>query len=188
MMKKLYYSLITMLFCLVINPPSWARTYTLGVVSSGWPGYSAVQVAKNKGFWKTQGVDVELILYSRIPDYINAIINRRAELCFMPLPSLVDFRKGGDELIYLGTILVSKPGDSIVVVKKSLVNQSLKGQFFGIPGNESFGKTIAANYLQKVNNKLSDVKLVYMSAEDLSKNPVYSAFVLIPTRLISLVQ
>jgi len=169
MNKQILLFLVIITLNLGLNPAQ-ARTYRVGAVSTGWPGYAAVQVAKNKGFWKAQGIDVQVHLYTRIPDYINAMINKRVDISFIPLPSLVDFRKNGNNLIYLGTSIVSKPGDSIVIVKKDLVNQSLKGMRFGIPGNESFGKTIAANYLKKVNTRLSDVKLIYISAEELSIN------------------
>lgn len=145
-----------------------AAEYTLGLLPMvGWSEY---RVAEVKGFWEKQGVTIKVVDYVSPSDSARAGAQRRVDLTPMPLTYIVSFQEGGAaDAVYLGTLSIADD-HKFLVIKKDLVNKSLKGMtvgnFLPCPANDF----LIANYLKSVNTSFADIRQVEMDSTNLEAN------------------
>jgi NitT/TauT family transport system substrate-binding protein len=144
-----------------------ARTYKIGMVP--WIGWSPNNVADVKGFWKAQGLDVQVINYANPTETHTALINQRVDLINVMMGSVVGFYMKDSPCVMVAELDWSTGGDKLVV-KKGLDPQALKGQPFGVYTSEPSILFFLNQYLAEHQVKLSDVNLVEMDVEDLAVN------------------
>lgn len=145
-----------------------AAEYSLGLLPQvGWSEY---RVADVKGFWEKQGVTIKIVDYMWPTDSARAGAQRRIDLTPMPFTYLVSFQDGGAaDAVYLGTLSITDL-HKYLIIKKDLVNKSLKGQIVGnfllCPANDF----LIAAYLKSVNTSFADIRQVEMNADALEAN------------------
>lgn len=160
--------LATMAISIVFISNVWtasARTYKLmHMAHAVWVPVDAVW---KQGFWKKQGLDIEITVYSTVTDIINAVKYKRGDIYCTNLPSALAALN--EETVYLGTMSLWAGGYQIVI-RPELVGKKLKGHTVGILGSDPPGHTALDGYLKKIGLEKGDVRVVGISNENLVKN------------------
>lgn len=157
---------------LLIGSLVWAaETYTLGFIPLvGWSHY---KVAEVKGFWEKQGVTVTLIDYINPIDTSHGVVQRYFDLTPLPMAVMGLYRDAGvTDSVYLGTLNIADY-TKYVVIKKDLVNKSLKGQTVGTFLIDQANSFLLSTYLKSVGTSLLDIRQVEMFADDLEANFIH---------------
>ena len=145
-----------------------AESYKLGMLPIvGWSYY---KVAEVKGFWEKQGITVELVDYATPIDTTRGGIQRLVDMKPSLIGTISNYRDNGvADAVYLGTLSVANH-HKYLILKENLRNQSLKGKTIGTFLDTPENTYLLANYLNTVDTKLEDVRLVAMNPLDLEAN------------------
>ena len=171
-MKKALYVMIVMGSVFVGALQVAAATYKIGM----WPliGWAEYRVAKVKGFWEKQGVTVEIVEYLSSLDYTRGYNQERFEFGPSPMPFIADDRNSGvSDSIYLGTFSIADR-DKYFIIKKDLVNKSLKGQTIGTFSSDIANDFLLTTYLNTVNTHLADIRQVEMNPDEVEANFIHN--------------
>ncbi len=164
-MKKLLYGLVAGVFALGVLGASSASAEPLRLAHSTWVGYGPFYIAKEKGFFKDEGIDVELIVIEdtkiRIPTLAAGKIDALATTVDTILPYISDKQK----FTYIFAIDDSNGGDGIVANKDIKTIADLKGKKVGY-SEGSTSQFYLAVLLKEAGLSLSDIDSVNMSAGD----------------------
>jgi NitT/TauT family transport system substrate-binding protein len=155
---------LTLLF---LTGVAHARTYKIATAT--WIGWSPNNVADVKGFWKAQGLEVEVLNYPNPVEAYAALANQRVDIINTMIGSGVGFYLKGTPCAILAELDWSMGGDRLVL-KKGLDPQALKGQPFGVYASEPSLLFFLHQYLSAHQMKLSEVNLVEMDGENLAIN------------------
>lgn len=132
---------------------------------SDWPGWVAWYVADQKGFFKKHGADVKLVWFANYTDSIGALSSGQLDANSQTWSdTLGPLAKG----LPLKAILVndnSAGNDALMVSPKITSFAQLKGKKVALE-QYSISHFVLATALAKNGMKLSDVKLVNLSAGD----------------------
>lgn len=132
---------------------------------SDWPGWVAWYVADQKGFFKKHGADVKLVWFANYTDSIGALSSGQLDANSQTWSdTLGPLAKG----LPLKAILVndnSAGNDALMVSPKITSFAQLKGKKVALE-QFSVSHFVLATALAKNGMKLSDVKLVNLSAGD----------------------
>ncbi len=159
---------IVFMICIFFMPTINAKTYKLLHMSH--IAWSTAQVADVKGFWKKQGLDIEVVIYLTTKDIINAVKYKRGDFYLGNLPTIL--KPLNNKSVFLGSAMMWG-GGYIMVIKKELLHQNMTGMNVGVVGGDSPGEIVLSNYLKKSGHTVSDVKIVPLNNDDLVKNFVY---------------
>ncbi len=138
-----------------------ARKYRVGMVH--WAAYSPLNVAAAQGFWKEQGIEVEVVNYVD-----NAILNsdlqsRKIDMALDMVGSWVDLYMQGTPLTVLGETDWSNGGDKIILKNSVTDLNSLKGQKIGVYLKLLSVEFFLGRYLAENNLKFTDFEVVQAS-------------------------
>ncbi|MHB1946788.1 MAG: ABC transporter substrate-binding protein [Gammaproteobacteria bacterium] len=124
------------------------------------PNHAPLFVAKERGFFKEQGLDVELIAPSDPADPPKLVAAGKADIAITYEPQFMQQVDNGLPLIRIGT-LIDKPLNCLVVLKDSSIKsiKDLKGKTIGY-SNGNMDSTILKVMLNKNNLQLSDIKQI----------------------------
>ncbi len=139
---------------------------TLKVAYSDWPGYTILEVAKQKGWFKDAGIDVEMDWFDYLPSIDAFTANKVDGVCIVGTDALVtgagpkgtkskfiallDFSEGSD-------MIVGKPGINSI--------KDLKGQKIGIEVT-LVEHLLLLEALKRNGMTQSDVELINTSTND----------------------
>ncbi|HET6787205.1 MAG TPA: ABC transporter substrate-binding protein, partial [Aquabacterium sp.] len=132
---------------------------------SDWPGWVAWYVAEQKGFFKKHGADVKLVWFANYTDSISALSAGQLDANSQTWSDTMGPLAKG---IPVKTILVndnSAGNDALVVGAKIKSFADLKGKTVALE-EFSVSHFILVNALAKNGLKVSDVKIVNLSAGD----------------------
>ncbi|WP_022981697.1 ABC transporter substrate-binding protein, partial [Ideonella sp. B508-1] len=132
---------------------------------SDWPGWVAWYVAEQKGFFKKHGADVKLVWFANYTDSISALSAGQLDTNSQTWSDTMGPLAKG---VPLKTILVndnSAGNDALMVSPKIKSFADLKGKSIALE-QFSVSHFILVNALAKHGMKLSDVKIVNLSAGD----------------------
>jgi ABC-type nitrate/sulfonate/bicarbonate transport system substrate-binding protein len=73
----------------MVGNTAYAETYKIGTTL--WIGFSPTNIADAKGFWKAQGLDVEVITYKNPIEMNNAFTYKRLDI----VAGMIGSRVGG---------------------------------------------------------------------------------------------
>lgn len=79
-----------------------ARSYKIG--THHWIGFSPNDVAHAKGFWKSQGLDIELVNFTSERDACNALVNKRVDIAFQMLGTWIGFYMEGSPITLIAEV------------------------------------------------------------------------------------
>ncbi len=125
MLKKLI-GLAAMASVLALASVAEAGSLKLG--HSTWVGYGPFYVARDKGFFKEEGVDVELIIMEDTPIKMGALMAGQLDLVASTADEFPIYMKPGIGLHYVLAVDNSKGGDGIVANKDIADIKGLKGK------------------------------------------------------------
>ncbi|MDM8523339.1 ABC transporter substrate-binding protein [Desulfococcaceae bacterium HSG8] len=164
--------LFAMLIAMIFSSMAYARSYTIG--THHWIGFSPNDVAHVKGFWKAQGLDVELVNFTSERDACNALINKRVDIAYQMMGTWIGFYMEGLPITLIAEVDWSHGGDKVIVKKDSDINK-LKGQPFGVYVENPAVLFFLNKYLEKNGMKLPDVRIVGgLEAKELADSFIFN--------------
>jgi len=107
---------------------SAAGAGTLKLGHSTWVGYGPFYVARDKGYFKEEGVDVELVIMEDTPIKMGALMAGQLDLVASTVDEFPIYMKPGIGLHYVLAVDNSKGGDGIVANKDITAIDQLKGK------------------------------------------------------------
>jgi NitT/TauT family transport system substrate-binding protein len=125
MFKKL---LGASLFCSVMFIAASAEAGSLKLGHSTWVGYGPFYIARDKGFFKDEGVDVELVIMEDTPIKMGALLSGQLDLVASTVDEFPVYMKPGKMLHYVLAVDNSKGGDGIVANKDITSVEGLRGR------------------------------------------------------------
>lgn len=137
-----------------ISQMAQARTYKVGMIH--WAGFSPLNVADAKGFWKEQGLDVKVVNFGSNQELYEALANKTIDLSLDMIGSWVGMALEGTPLTVLAETDWSNGGDKIIA-KKDADPKKLKGSTIGVYMNKPSVTFFLNKYLSQNGVTLADV-------------------------------
>src|SRR6201985_1044683 len=104
---------------------------TIKIGYSDWPGYTVLEVAKQKGWFKEAGLDVELAWFDYLPSLDAFSAGKIDGVCVVATDALVNGANGAKSKII--ALLDYSDGSDMIVGKPGVNSiKDLKGQDVGI--------------------------------------------------------
>ena len=142
-----------------------ARADTVKIAHSTWVGYGPLYIAQDKGFFKKNGVDVELIVMEDPKERFPTLMADKIQMIASTVDTALLYLKKPNDFQYVVAIDDSNGGDGIVAVKGIASIADLKGKKVAV--NEGSVSEFYLNVLLgKAGLKESDLDTVNMTAGD----------------------
>src|SRR6476646_2913034 len=101
------------------------------IAYSDWPGYTVLEVAKQKGWFKEAGLDVELVWFDYLPSLDAFSAGKIDGVCVVATDALVNGANGAKSKIV--ALLDYSDGSDAIVGKPGINSiKDLKGQKVGV--------------------------------------------------------
>lgn len=145
--------------------PAPARADTIKIAHSTWVGYGPLYIARDKGIFKKNGVDVELIVVEDPKERFPTLMADKIDFIASTVDTALLYLKTPQDFQYVVAIDDSNGGDGIVANKDIKTIADLKGKQVAV--NEGSVSEFYLNVLlAKAGLKESDLKPVNMTASD----------------------
>src|SRR5262245_31758696 len=115
-------------FVSILATASTADAGALKLGHSTWVGYGPFYIARDKGFFKEEGVDIELVTMEDTPIKMGALMAGQLDLVASTVDEFPIYMKPGIGLHYVLAVDSSKGGDGIVADKDITSIKDLKGR------------------------------------------------------------
>lgn len=132
---------------------------------STWVGYGPFYIARDKGFFKDEGVDVELVIMEDTPIKMGALMAGQLDLVASTVDEFPIYMKPGIGLHYVMAVDNSKGGDGIVATKDITSIEQLKGKKVAFEEG-SVSQFFLNALLKDAGMTQNDVEAVNMAATD----------------------
>lgn len=165
-MRQLLCAAVGVALALFAGAVRETRAEALKVGHDLWIGYSGVFIAEEKGFFKDEGLEVELTGFPGPGDSLPPLIAGHLDLNLTTLHNLGLVAGTGDAGLKLVYLIDSSYGADAVVAKQSIATvEDLKGKRIGVTFNEA-NHLFLMVALDKAGLTEKDVELVNVSADD----------------------
>ncbi|HET6620196.1 MAG TPA: ABC transporter substrate-binding protein [Dongiaceae bacterium] len=145
--------------------PAPAQAETVTIAHSTWVGYGPLYIARDKGFFKENGVDVDLVVMEDPKERFPTLMADRIQMIASTVDTALLYMKQPDDYKYIVAIDDSNGGDGIVANKDIKTIADLKGKQVAV--NEGSVSEFYLNVLlQKAGLNESDLNVVNMTAAD----------------------
>jgi NitT/TauT family transport system substrate-binding protein len=142
-----------------------AKAETIKIAHSTWVGYGPLYIARDKGFFKKHGVDVDLTVMEDPKLRFTALRAGQIQVIASTVDTALLYLKKPDDFKYIAAIDDSNGGDGIVANKDIKSVKDLKGKRVAV--NEGSVSQFYLNVLlAKAGLKESDLQTVNMTAGD----------------------
>jgi NitT/TauT family transport system substrate-binding protein len=142
-----------------------AQADTITIAHSTWVGYGPLYIARDKGFFKENGVDVDLVVMEDPKERFPTLMADRIQMIASTVDTALLYMKQPDDYKYIVAIDDSNGGDGIVANKDIKTIADLKGKQVAV--NEGSVSEFYLNVLlQKAGLNESDLNVVNMTAAD----------------------
>ncbi|MBF0443716.1 MAG: ABC transporter substrate-binding protein, partial [Oligoflexales bacterium] len=150
------------------------KTYIFGS-SAGWIPWGPINVANIKGFWKEQGLNVQVQERNEYNDTLNAVKQKRVDFVLIMFGNAIEMINEGSDLALLYEHDWSDGGDQFIVSNKieSTVKSgkdlgaALKGQKIGIYSINAATGYFLQRVTDKIGLKIKDVEQRQLSRPEL---------------------
>lgn len=148
-----------------LGAPAPAAAETVRIAHSTWVGYGPLYIARDKGFFKNHGVDVDLIVMEEPKDRFPAMLANKIDMIASTVDTGILYLKRPDDFQYIVAIDDSNGGDGVVAKKdvKSIADLRGKSVAFSEGSVSQFYLNVL---LAKAGLKESDLKPVNMAAPE----------------------
>jgi NitT/TauT family transport system substrate-binding protein len=154
----------TMLGTLLLFGAS-AEAGTLKLAHSTWVGYGPFYIARDKGFFKDEGVDVELTIMEDTPIKMGAFLAGQVDLVASTADEFPIYMKPGKMVHYVLAVDNSKGGDGVVANKDITTIADLKGKKVAFEQG-SVSQFFLNALLKDAGMTQDDIEAVNMAATD----------------------
>src|SRR6516165_4068649 len=110
-------ALLLTLAMMPLLPPRVALADTVKIAHSTWVGYGPLYIARDKGFFKNHGVDVELTVIEEPKERFPAMLAGRIDMIASTVDTAILYLKKPDDFKYVVAIDDSNGGDGVVAKK-----------------------------------------------------------------------
>jgi NitT/TauT family transport system substrate-binding protein len=142
-----------------------AQAETITIAHSTWVGYGPLYIARDKGFFKDNGVDVDLVVMEDPKERFPTLMADRIQMIASTVDTALLYMKQPDDFKYIVAIDDSNGGDGIVANKDIKSIADLKGKQVAV--NEGSVSEFYLNVLlAKAGLSESDLNVVNMTAAD----------------------
>jgi NitT/TauT family transport system substrate-binding protein len=142
-----------------------ASAETVSIAHSTWVGYGPLYIARDKGFFKNNGIDVELIVMEDPKERFPTLMADKIQMIASTVDTALLYLKTPDDFQYVVAIDDSNGGDGIVANKDIKEVADLKGKTVAV--NEGSVSDFYLNVLlQRAGLKVADLNIVNMTASD----------------------
>lgn len=138
---------------------------TLKLAHSTWVGYGPLYIAKEKGFFKAEGLDVELVVMEDVKTRLPALAAGRLDVAVTTVDTVLNFYSEKRPFKYLFAVDDSKGGDGIVANKDITSIAGLKGKKVAYTEG-SVSQFYLSVLLKEAGLSLKDVESLNMTAGD----------------------
>jgi len=167
-MRKAVWQLAVLLFGVALAPimdTSTAQADTVKIAHSTWVGYGPLYIARDKGMFKQNGVDVDLIVMEDPKERFPTLMADKIQMIASTVDTALLYLKKPNDFQYVVAIGDSNGGDGIVAIKDIKTIADLKGKKVAV--NEGSVSEFYLNVLlAKAGLKESDLNTVNMTAGD----------------------
>ncbi|HKO08650.1 MAG TPA: ABC transporter substrate-binding protein [Alphaproteobacteria bacterium] len=145
--------------------PAPAAAETIKIAHSTWVGYGPLYIAREKGIFKKNGVDVELVLMEDPKERFPTLMADKIQMISSTVDTALLYLKNRDDFQYVVAIDDSNGGDGIVANKDITSIKDLKGKKVAV--NEGSVSEFYLNVLlDRAGLKESELNIVNMTAMD----------------------
>lgn len=138
---------------------------TLTVAHSTWVGYGPLYIARDKGFFEEEGVDVELVIMENTPLKMGALMAGQIDMVASTADEFPVYMKPGRPLHYVMAVDNSKGGDGVVANKDIATVADLKGKKVAFEEG-SVSQFFINALLRDAGLTQDDIEMVNMTATD----------------------
>ncbi|TMO54749.1 nitrate ABC transporter [Pseudoalteromonas phenolica] len=133
--------------------------HTLRIAINPWPGYEVLHLAKEKGFFKQAGLNVELIRVASLADTQRVYLNNKVDGLTSTLIEAIQIQSFAVRPLTIALITDYSLGGDAIIAHKSIANMAaLKGKTVGTEVS-SLGIYVLQRGLQKHKLSLNDVTI-----------------------------
>lgn len=162
--KGLCLSAIALGTVLGLSAPASANQ-ELTIAHSTWVGYGPLYIARDKGFFEEEGLDVDLVVMEDVKTRMPALAAGRIDVAVTTIDTVLAFYSPEHPLSYLFALDDSRGGDGIVAGKDIKTIADLKGKSIAFTEG-SVSQFFLSVLLKDAGMKLSDINALNMSAGD----------------------
>lgn len=166
-------------------------TQPLRIALNPWPGYEMLFLAKQKGFFKQVGLDVELVRVSSLADTQRAYLNGRVDGLTSTLIEAIQIQAFSIKPLKVVLVTDFSLGGDVIIANKTIKSVAdLKGKNVGAPVS-SLGIYVLQRGLQSASLSLEDIKVINVEQTSGVKemnNQRVSAFVTYPPVSVELLK
>jgi NitT/TauT family transport system substrate-binding protein len=145
-----------------------------------WIADAPANVADTKGFWKAEGLTVEVVNYDTDSEMVNAMKGGKVHLCLTMLGSAFSWAMDKDPVVIVAETDWSNGGDKFII-KKGTDLAKLRGQPVGVYSDDASVAFFVSKCLGKKGLKISDVELLELDAEPLTAQYVAGKLLAVST-------
>jgi NitT/TauT family transport system substrate-binding protein len=151
-------ALATLSFSRCSSPPTKLPVVKLNIVT--WPGYGPIYLAKEKGFFKEEGVEVDCQIQENTQARNAALISGETDLVGITLESIVLANAQGLPMQVVGISDISDGGDGIIAKSNITSIKDLKGKRVAFPEGQP-SHLLLLYHLDKAGLTAKDITPVY---------------------------
>ena len=163
--SKLFCRMLFVLLIVFSLAAPQALAKTLKLAHSTWVGYGPFYIARDKGYFKEEGVDVKLIIMENTSLKMGALMAGKIDAVASTADEFPIYMKPGNLLYYILAVDNSKGGDGIVSNKDIKTVAGLKGKKVACEVG-SVSQFFLNALLREINLSQDDIKMVNMTATD----------------------
>ncbi len=142
-----------------------AAADTIKIAHSTWVGYGPLYIARDKGFFAKNGVDVELVVMEDPKERFPTLMADQIQMIASTVDTALLYMKRPDDFQYVVAIDDSDGGDGIVANKDIKTIADLKGKQVAV-SEGSVSEFYLNVLLGRAGIKESDLNVVNMTAAD----------------------
>lgn len=142
-----------------------AEAKPLKLAHSTWVGYGPFYIARDKGFFKEEGVEVELTIMEDTPLKMGAFLAGQIDMVASTADEFPTYLKPGKAVNYILAVDNSKGGDGIAALKEIKSVAGLKGKKVAFEQG-SVSQFFLNAVLKEAGLSQADVEAVNMTATD----------------------
>ncbi|ADC89346.1 aliphatic sulfonates family ABC transporter, periplasmic ligand-binding protein [Thermocrinis albus DSM 14484] len=155
--------LTTIIMGLILTSLGFAGPIKLGV--SDWPGWVAWYIAKEKGFFKSEGINVELVWFSTYSDSISAFASGQLDANSQTLSDTIPLASKGMKIKVILVNDNSNGNDAIVAKNYIKTINDLRGKKVAVEVG-AIDHFFLLYVLQKYGLTEKDVQIINMTTQD----------------------
>lgn len=143
-----------------------SKSHPIRIGISPWPGYVYAFIAQEKGFFKKNAVDVQLVLKEEISEVENCYRNEEVDGLFTVFSNVFQINAGGIKTKIVCISDYSTTGDVIIAKPDISSVTDLKGKVVSFEGVNSFSHIFVLTALEKSGLPEEEVNFKNISAQD----------------------